>query len=551
MLQSLHIKNYALIRDLKLEFDRGLTIITGETGAGKSILLGALGLVMGERADTKVLYNTEAKCVVQATFDVSAYDLRDFFAEHDLDYDDELLIQRELTPSGKSRAFVNDTPVRLNLLQKLSSTLIDLHRQFDTLDINDVSFQLRLLDALAGQQESVRQYRRDYHHFLKLTEELKQLKDEYKKDSAQRDYMEYYLHEIVEANIKAGEEEELEQQQKQLTHAGELSQKLHLAHFQLLDSDEALLDRINSIIGELAKLQDYMPALKAYVARMEELLVEMQELSAELPRLSEEAQASPEKLEQIHSRLDQLYLLQKKHRANSCKELLEKKSMFEEKLREENLLKEKIQTLEKELATHEKKLQLAAEKISKGRQKAAPAFRKKVVQMLHQLAMPSARLEIHFAKAEKLQATGIDKVDFLFSANKGMPLQPIKNVASGGELARLTLTTKSLVASAIPLPTLIFDEIDTGISGDVALKMGNILAQLARHHQVVCITHSPQVAAHANKHYEVFKRETKDSTQTDVVLLKGEERIRAIAVMLSQNPPSEAALANARELIQA
>ncbi len=550
MLKSLHIKNYALIRDLQLDFDEGLTIITGETGAGKSILLGALGLILGERADTKVLYNTQSKCIVRAVFDIASYDLRDFFEEHDLDYEEELHIHRELTPSGKSRAFVNDTPVRLSLLQKLSGALIDLHRQFDTLDINDMSFQLRLLDALAGQQERLKTYRRAYRTYLDRLDELERLKHKQRQDSFQREHLRYYLDEIAEAQIKPGEQAELEQLEKKLVHAEELSQKLHAAHYQLLESDQALFDSIQHLLNELGKLQDYMPDLKSYVQRMEELLIEMRERTAELPELSKEAEANPEKLELVHQRLDQLYRLQKKHQLTSADELLEKQREIEEKLQEESNLLQRISALKKEIKEREETLFAWADTISKARQKAAPAFQKKVVNMLHQLAMPSARLEIRFARTEKLTPAGMDQVDFLFSANKGMPLQPIKQVASGGELARLTLTTKSLVASSIPLPTLIFDEIDTGISGDVALKMGYMLAELASHHQVICITHSPQVAARAGKHYNVFKKEGKDSTQTGISLLQGDERVHALAIMLSQTPPSKAAIANAKELLK-
>ncbi len=539
-----------MIRDLQLEFDQGLTIITGETGAGKSILLGALGLILGERADTKVLYDTQSKCVVRAVFDIKRYNLGDFFQQHDLDYEDELHIHRELTPSGKSRAFVNDTPVRLNLLQKLSGALIDLHRQFDTLDINNMSFQLRLLDALAGQQDQVKTYRKAYQTYLSKLNELKQLEQRQKQDSFERDHLRYYLEEISEAQIKPGEQEELEQLEKRLVHAEEIGQRLYTTHYQLLESDKAVLDSIQELLYELGKWQEQLPALKNYVHRMEELLIEMKELTAELPELSKEVEANPDELESVRQRLDQLYRLQKKHQLTSADELLQKQREIEGKLREESDLLQRIDDLKREVKEREEALHKLAATISKARQKAAPPFQKRVVKMLHQLAMPSAQLDIHFSPTEELTPSGTDQVEFLFSANKGMPLQAIKQVASGGELARLALTTKSLVASAIPLPTLIFDEIDTGISGDVARKMGHILAELAERHQVICITHSPQVAARAGKHYEVFKRESKDSTQTGVALLQDDQRIHALAVMLSQNPPSEAAIANAKELLE-
>ena len=549
-IKSLHIKNYALIRELDIAFDSGLTIITGETGAGKSILLGALGLIMGERADTRALYNFNQKCVVRAVFDISKYELREFFEENELDYEDELIIQRELTPSGKSRAYVNDTPVRLPLLKRLSSSLIDLHRQFDTLDINDTSFQIKLLDALAGQQEEVKTYRLSFRKYTHMLQELEQVREQQQQSMMEREFLQFYLDELIEAELKAGEQEELEELQKQLGHAEEIQQKLHNAHFLLLESESALLPQLDSLLLELGKLKDYMPALKETLQRFDELSIEMRELAGELPRLSEEAQADPEKLEEVNQRLDQLYRLQHKHHLSSTADLLEKQRQLEEKLAINSRIDEDIKRLENESEKLFKKLKQEAEKISKKRQAVAPKFRKKVISMLQELGMPSARLDIAFSQLPQLSPHGSDEVQFLFSANKGAPLQPIKEVASGGELARLTLTTKSLVASAIPLPTLIFDEIDTGISGDVALKMGNILARLSEQHQVVCITHSPQVAARAHKHYQVVKQETKDSTQTHIRLLQNEERIRAIAVMLSKNPPTEAALANALELVK-
>ncbi len=548
-IKSLHIKNYALIRELDMQFDSGLTIITGETGAGKSILLGALGLIMGERADTKALYNFNKKCVVRAVFDISTYELQEFFEENELDYEEELVIQRELTPSGKSRAYVNDTPVRLPLLRRLSSSLIDLHRQFDTLDINETSFQIKLLDALAGQQEEIKTYRREFKEYHQKLRALEQLREQAQQNKMEREFLQFYLDELLEAELKAGEQEELEELQKKLSHAEEIQQKLHHTHFQLLDSESALLPQLDQLLIELNKLKDYMPALSETLRRFDELSIEMRELAGELPRLSEEAQANPEKLEEVNQRLDQLYRLQQKHQLPSTEKLLEKQRQLEEKLAAGTQTEQEIRRLEKETEQAYKNLTQKAQKISKKRRSVAPQFRKKVIAMLQELGMPSARLDITFELLRELSPHGLDEVQFLFSANKGAPLQPIKEVASGGELARLTLTTKSLVASAIPLPTLIFDEIDTGISGDVALKMGNILAQLAKEHQVICITHSPQVAARAHKHYEVIKEETKDSTQTQVHLLQKEDRVHAIAVMLSKNPPTEAAVENARELM--
>ncbi|HFA48550.1 MAG TPA: DNA repair protein RecN [Bacteroidetes bacterium] len=549
MIKKLSIRNYAIIEELEIGFPEGLTIITGETGAGKSILLGALGLIMGGRADSKSLYDPSQKCVIEGSFDVERYQLQSFFEEHDLDYFPECIIRRELSPVGKSRAFVNDTPVRLGTLKQLTGALIDLHEQFDTLDIHNVSFQLRMIDALAGNNELLDGYQA---HFKKYTADKRQLQSliEQRERSAQEtDFLNFQLAEFSEAELAEGEQAKLETEQNQLTNAEEIKSTLSAAFLNLTSGETPITGQLQEMLKQTAEVKNFHPAIPALYQRLEGLLVEMEDIAGELEKVAESTESDPERSAVIQSRLDTIYRLQNKHRVNSVAELLEIQATINNRLNAIGDLSSEIEALEKSIATQEERLRGIAQKLSDRRKKSAPSFTKKVLGLLKQLSMPHTRFEVEFKESEQLSLTGTDEVHFLFAANPGSRLQHIKDVASGGELSRLTLVTKSLVAAAIPLPTLIFDEIDTGISGDVSLKMGNILRQLSNHHQVVNITHSPQIAANADAHYFVYKKVSGNTTTTKVKLLNEEERVRSIAVMLSQNPPSEAALANARELM--
>lgn len=549
MIKSLHIRNYALIEGLELTFSEGLTIVTGETGAGKSILLGALGLIMGDRADTKALYDEADKCVVEGVFDVSPYNLQEFFRENDIDYDAELVIRREILPSGKSRAFVNDTPANLKILQDLSSSLIDLHEQFDTLDIHQVSFQLRMIDALAGNKSLLADYQSKYKHYQADRRRLAEMIEKSENTGREQDFLQFQMEEFNKAELINGEQESLEEELTRLTNAEDIKRTTGAAFNYLLESEQSLIGQLQDLGNQLHQVGKVDPAVARLSERFESMLLELQDLAGELETIAEETEYDAERIAVIQQRLDMIYRLQKKHSVTSIAELLAIQANIEAQLSSLGDLSKEIEDLRKAMDATQKELEELALQLRMARQRVVADFEGQVEDLLAQLAMPQAQLLVEFRPLETLSATGLDDVSFLFSANKGSRPQAIKDVASGGELSRLTLATKSLVASAIPLPTLIFDEIDSGISGDVALKMGNILRRLSNQHQVLVITHTPQIASKADAHYFVYKKDKEDRTVTHVRLLNADERIRAIATMLSQNPPSESALENARELL--
>ncbi|WP_373549830.1 DNA repair protein RecN [Haliscomenobacter sp.] len=549
MIKRLHIRNYAIIEHLDIDFARGLTIITGETGAGKSILLGALGLIMGDRADTKSLYNQEEKCIIEGIFDLGAHDLRDFFVENDLDYETEVVVRRELTPSGKSRAFVNDSPVTLRVLQDLSAELIDLHQQFDTLDIHNLSFQLRMIDALAGNKERLLQYRNVYREYSANQRRLSELLNRNEQSTKEMDFIQFQLEEFNKAGLVAGEQETWEEELTRLSHAEDIKRTLGMAFDILTENEQSIVGQMQSLSVALVTIGKYAPKLGEYSDRFAGMIFELREMSNEFEKVADQTDHDPERIQEVQQRLDLIYRLLKKHTVSSVDELLAIQTNLEQHLAGFADLGNEIGALRDKIKVQEEQLYRWADELSDRRQAVIPGYEQKVVNMLTQLAMPYAQLKIENRKLDHLCPTGLDEVQFLFAANRGSRLQQIKDVASGGEMSRLALVTKSLVASAIPLPTLIFDEIDSGISGDVALKMGNILRNLSNEHQVVTITHSPQVASKADRHYFVFKVDKPDRTITNVRLLSDDDRVRAIAVMLSQSPPSESALVNARELL--
>lgn len=550
MIKSLHIRNYAIIELLELSFSEGLTIITGETGAGKSILLGALELIMGERADSKALYDESDKCVVEGLFDIKAYDLKEFFESHDIDYDTEVVVRREILPSGKSRAFINDTPVNLKVLQDLSSSLIDLHQQFDTLDIHQISFQLRMIDALAGNKSLLQQYAEAYR---KCHADKRRLADLVaKSDNATRemDFLQFQMEEFNRAELVNGEQEALEEELTRLTNAEDIKRVTGSAYNYLVENEQSVVGMMQDMGIQLHQIGKVDHQIALLNVRFDSLVVELQELARELETIAEETEYDAQRISEIQQRLDLVYRLQKKHSVATVAELLTIQETIQSQLGSFGDLSKEIADLTDSINQQEQALTEKAMELRERRRAVIPDFETKVTDLLTQLAMPHAQMQVQFDELSTLGPTGLDEVNFLFAANKGSRLQRIKEVASGGELSRLTLVTKSLVASAIPLPTLIFDEIDSGISGDVALKMGNILRKLSNQHQVVTITHSPQIAAKADAHYFVYKKEKDDRTVTHVRMLTTDERVRAIATMLSQNPPSDSAMENARELLQ-
>ncbi|TXB62166.1 DNA repair protein RecN [Phaeodactylibacter luteus] len=550
MIESLQIRNYAIIEELTIDFSKGLTIITGETGAGKSILLGALGLIMGRRADIKSLYNLEDKCTIEAHFHIGKYALQPFFEAHDLDYDDHLVIRREITPSGKSRAFINDTPATLPVLQDLSSALIDLHQQFDNLDIHKVSFQLRLLDALAENRPLLGRYQALFSAYQQNLRKLGQLNERQANASKELDFIRFQLDELQAAALEEQEQDTLEDELNRLTNAEDIKRTMAGAFQQLSESEVSVVGQVEELSTALKQVKSFDRRLEPLYHRFNGLVEELRDMAQEFEAIAEDTEHDPERAQEVQERLDLIYRLQNKHQAADIKALLDIQHSLQQQLDGIGDLSQEIEQLERQTAQQVQQLEGMAEELSTRRHHVVAGFENQVEQMLAQLSMGNAKLKVDISRLEKLNSTGFDEVNFLFAANKGGRLQLIKDVASGGELSRLTLVVKSLVASAIPLPTLIFDEIDTGISGDVALKMGSILRELSNEHQVVSITHSPQIASRANAHYFVYKKDKADRTVTEVRALDTEGRIYAIATMLSQDPPSESAISNAKELLQ-
>lgn len=551
MIKWLKIKNFAIIEELELEFSDGLTIITGETGAGKSILLGALGLLMGQRMDTKSLYDVSQKCIIEGAFDISKYDLKETFEKHDIDYDEELFIRRELTPSGKSRAFANDSPTNLKVLKEISSQLIDLHQQFDTQDIHTSDFQLQMLDALANNKSLLKDYKETYRTYQQNKRILRDLEERQSREKQESDFLKFQLEELSEAELVAGEQSKLEEESERLTHAEDIKRIMHDAYQYLSESEQSVLEQLQALAVSIGSVSSYDNRVGSLKTRLDGVLFELEDLTKELEEVAEDTEYDGERLLEINDRLDLFYRLQQKHQVQSVEELIEIQERLESQQDAFSNLEESILSIKKEIVRQEKQLFEVAQKLSKRRQAVAPKFQKKVEAMLHDLSMQYAQMHIQFQTSNTLLPMGVDEVEYLFAANKGSRLQPIRSVASGGEQSRLALATKSLVASAIPLPTMIFDEIDTGISGHVALKMGEILRKLSDEHQVVSITHSPQVASRANTHYYIYKKIKNDRTVTRVKSLTAEEKVKAIAIMLSSNPPSESAMQNARELLAA
>ena len=550
MIQKLLIKNYTIIEELEINFSEGLTIITGETGAGKSILLGALGLIMGNRADTKSLYNKNSKCIIEGIFEVARYKIKPFFDANDIDYDDEVVVRRELTPSGKSRAFINDTPVNLKLLQQLSGSLIDLHQQFDTLDIHNVSFQLRMIDALAGNNSNLEKYQDKFKQYASAKKYLQDLHRRSAEANKESDFLNFQLNEFNEAALVVGEQEQAEKDLSTLSNAEDIKRTLGGAFRKLSESETSIINQLEELNVILNPFKRLNPKLEKTMSRFEGTLLELQDIAQEFESIAEDTEYDGERINEIQARLDLIYKLQNKHFVKSVNELLSIQENLASRVGAFADLSSEIEKTNQEIAELEGTLKTMAEKLSKKRKSVVKGFEKKVATMLTQLGMEHARLKVDIQPLEELSSTGIDDVNFLFAPNKGSTFMPIKGVASGGELSRLTLITKSLVASAIPLPTLIFDEIDTGISGEVALKMGDILKDLSDQHQVVSITHSPQIAVKAHTHYFVYKKVKDDRTVTKVKCLTNDERVRAVATMLSGNPPSESAIANAKELLE-
>ncbi|HCV50084.1 MAG TPA: DNA repair protein RecN [Saprospirales bacterium] len=549
MIISLEIQNYAIIEKLHVALDKGLNIITGETGAGKSILLGALGLIMGKRADTKVLYHQDRKCIVEASFNIKSYDLKGFFEANNLDYEIELIIRREISPVGKSRAFVNDTPVTLAILQELTKSLVDMHQQFDTLDIHSSKWQMEVLDSLAGNTKLLSAYQLEFKEYKVAEKRLKTLEKEAANALKELDYITFQFTELDEASLEFDEQESKEQLLNRLAGTEDIQRVANSAYFAIDESEQSIINQLQIISQDLDNIKELDPKLSESYDRILSSLEELRDIAAVLQDVNESVEHDPNLAQETKERLDMIYRLQKKHQVVSIEELLTIQTDLHTRINSQQKMDGEINEIASKMHKLETNLKVTAKKLSTNRKKIAKSFAKDIEMLLATLSMEHAKIDARLTDSDQLTPNGMDKVDYYFSANKGGTLGALKNVASGGEISRLTLVIKSLVASSMALPTLIFDEIDTGVSGEVANRMAEIISKLAKKHQVMSITHSPQIAAKAQHHYFVYKHETETRTITNIKLLSANDRILEIAKMLSGNPPSDAAVANAKELI--
>ncbi|MFN4234690.1 MAG: DNA repair protein RecN [Bacteroidia bacterium] len=549
MLTHLYVKNYALIESLEIDFQKGLTIITGETGAGKSILLGALGLVIGQRADSQALRDKEQKCVVEVTFDIKGYKLKSFFKSNDLDYSDECVVRREINPAGNSRAFINDTPVTLPVLKELGNYLIDIHSQHETLEINSGSFQLSLVDAVADNVKLLTEYQQLFTQYKSLQKQLVELKAQEEQSKKDFDYYSFLYNELEEAAINADELKNAEEELETLNNAEEIQSNLIAAANILSEGELNTLNQFAEIKNLLNNAAKHNAQAKELADRVTSLYIELKELSREITAASESITADPEKAQMLSDKLDTYHHLLQKHRVATAEELIQIKNELESKLQFVTGLDTEIAKLESAIQESEKELLQQAEEISKRRNSKLQEIEKSVSQTLSALGMPNAVLKINCQKLDKLNESGLDSVQFLFSANKGSEPKELGKVASGGELSRLMLSLKAMLAKVKTLPTIIFDEIDTGVSGEIAYKIGSIMEEMAKHMQVITITHLPQIASKGKVHLKVYKQDKGDITHSSIKQLSKDERVEEIAHMLSGDKITDVALQNAKSLL--
>ena len=550
MLIKLYVQNYALIKELDIELENGLTIITGETGAGKSILLGALSLILGTRADSSVLLDKNEKCIVEGTFHIEEYDLNEFFISNELDYETVITLRREINPAGKSRAFINDTPVTVNLLKELGDRLIDIHSQHQTLMLNDNSFQLSLIDSFSDiKQKSV--YSETFLNWRKIKKEYSAIKEKADKNRADLEYYQFQYKQLEEASLKQGEQVELETEQEMLGHAEEIKLALSTSSNLFYAEGISILSMLREIKSNLARIRTFLPESESILSRLESGLIEFDDLAAEIEKLAVSIEADPHRLATVNNRLDDIYSLIQKHHVNDLNELIIKKEEIKDLINSIVTSDERLSELENLLEKEVSSLKLISEEISEKRKSVLPEIESKVTWLLRQLGIPNAKFKISLTHLKEFTPTGIDQADFLFSANKQIEPENLAKIASGGELSRVMLSLKSLLTKNNNLPTIIFDEIDSGVSGEVADKVGQILSGMGQYMQVINITHLPQVASRGTRHYHVYKDDTDNSTFTRVKLLSPEERILEVARLLSGSEVTETAMKNARELLKA
>ncbi|MBL3656340.1 DNA repair protein RecN [Fulvivirga sediminis] len=549
MLKHLLIKNYALIQHLEIDPSENLNIITGETGAGKSIMLGAVGLLLGNRADTKSLLDESSKCIIEGQFDIKEYQLEKLFDEEDLDYAPLSIFRREISPSGKSRAFINDTPVTLDILKKLSTRLMDVHSQHETLHLGKHNYQLAFVDAYAGTTPLRQTYRSKFQAYKKALQKLEALKKENAEVGKEADFNNFLLSELVKAELKAGEQEELEASLEVMEHAEEIKTKLNESLSTLSDGEFAAISGLQQAKILVGQLKAYAKTYESISERLESTFIELKDIITEIEKEEDSVEFDPEEIQITQERLSLIYSLQQKHQVSSISELLEIQADLETKANRFNNLDEDIQNAEAEAKQHQEAAQKDAETLSQKRQKVFTALEKELKSLLGQVGIPDASINIT-NELVALGDHGIDQINILFSANKGIAPQELSKSASGGEFSRLMFCVKYILADKISMPTIIFDEIDTGVSGEIALKLGDMMKRMAENHQVITISHLPQVAAKGSKHYFVFKDNTSDKAISKIKALDEQERISEIAKMIGGDKPSETAFQSARELLQ-
>jgi DNA repair protein RecN (Recombination protein N) len=549
MLKKLRIQNYAIIEDIEIEFSDKLNIITGETGAGKSILVGALSLILGERADTSVLLQKEKKCTVEGVFTApNNKQVISFLKAQEFDEAEEVIIRREIGANGKSRVFINDTPANLSQLQQLASLLVDLHQQFDSLQLGEDVFQAEVLDALAGHAEMVNQYKTLYQQYTGSRKKLEELTKQQAGANKELDYYKFLYKELDQAGFKENELEELETELKTLSHAEQIKSALSKVYYELKESEQPVVPQLKTLVNQLQHLSEYHKGLPSLIQRLQSVQIELHDIANELDHISESVNMDPARMQEVNDRMATGYKLLKKHNARTTAELLEIKTGLEQKLNKVLNLDEEISQLDKQVKSAFDKASHLASQISDNRKKQITPLEKQVAQLLTRVGMPNALLQVGLKKVA-LNPNGTDAVEFLFDANRSGRFEPLNKVASGGELSRLMLSIKSLVAKSLQMPTLIFDEIDTGISGEAAKQVGILMKELGRSHQVISITHQPQIAAKADTHFYVYKQPVNGKIKTQMRKLSEQERIEAIAKMLGGEKPTAAAVENAREMV--
>ena len=551
MLKKLYIKNFTLIDELDIDLYQGFSVITGETGAGKSIILGAIGLLLGQRADSKSIKQGAEKCVIEAHFDLSRYGMEAFFSENDIEYDPaDCIVRRELTAAGKSRAFINDTPVQLAMLKELGEQLIDIHSQHQNLLLNKQDFQLNVVDIIAQDEQALAKYQQTYAKYQTVGKELETLRESIEQNRQNLDFLQFQCDELTNANLEEGEQEELEQRSETMSHAEDIKSALYEADNALSGEDRGIVSSLRSTISALKTIERVLPSASELVERLDSSYIELKDISGDISSELERIDFDPAELDSINSRLDKLYDLEKKYHVETVRELIEKRDELKRQLSHIENSDEALADLQQQLDTLRLQAQKEADALTKQRTKAASQIEKEMQSRLVPLGMPNVRFSIQLT-TDTLGRNGQDKVGFLFSANTSTPLQPVSQVASGGEIARVMLSLKAMISGAVKLPTIIFDEIDTGVSGKIAEKMAEIMQEMGQHErQVISITHLPQIAALGSAHYKVEKEDSAQGTTSHMKELSPEERVREIAQMLSGSDVTEAAIQNAKQLLR-